>query len=353
MALPSRPTHVLPDAENSELDRIDGLFAEMRDRRDALMRRLSDLQRRCDARPDPGLFVDLTEARLHLGALLARWRELLGRALALGKWAPLGSEPPIFEEVRGGERFRAARASVPLTADGLMFVHGPVVLWHAAVLAEQMLDGGDRLVRLNRGAFHRELAVEPVIVVWDTRSPAPAGHDVREAAVEGSFATAEGRELAFAALPATGRRPARRAGWHPMAARIIAEAPPRLAEPAAFGFVLTPSHCPEAGTLDRGSAVLLAKLEAVMTVFTQHLAVGERLVLLSRVLNFGIDADLGGWLAGRPEIRFELDWKRQRAIPGRGSFVPMRYRIGRDEPGWQRGMFVCLDSHCLDGHVGF
>ena len=92
-------------------------------------------------------------------------------------------------------------------------------------------------------------------------------------------------------------------------------------------------------------ADLLAKAEAFLAVMTQHILVGERVLLLSRVPNFAIDANFGAWLATSPELQFEIDWARQKSIPGRGAFVPMRYRALPAEPAWQRSLFVCLDSH--------
>jgi hypothetical protein len=335
-----------PEPETLEAGEIDRLFVELRSRRETLMRELRDLQSRAEGDATPATFIDLMEARLHLNALLAYWRELLARVLVHQKWCPLGSEAPCFADVRGGDRHRVARALVPLTPDSLLFVHGPVTLWHSAALAEELLEAGDRLTRLVRGAFHRELTVEPQIIVWDSAlGRAPVNFDADAVAVNGAFQTAGGRELAFVALRDAEHVPTRRAGWHPLTASIIAAQPAKHVEPTAFGHRLTVDYFPEADSVDRGSAALLAKCEAVIAVFTQHIRVGERVFLVSRALNLVIDTDFAAWLAGSPEIQFELDWTRKRAIPGRGAFVPMRYRVLPDDAQWQRSMFVCLDSH--------
>jgi hypothetical protein len=128
-------------------------------------------------------------------------------------------------------------------------------------------------------------------------------------------------------------------------AHLIAAAPPRSARPAAFAQVLTADCCPWAETMSRGSTVLLAKAEAFLAVVTQHVLVGERVLLLSRAPNFTIDANFGDWLATRPELQFEIDWQRQKPIAGRGAFVPVRYRALPAETAWQRSLFVCLDGH--------
>ncbi len=91
--------------------------------------------------------------------------------------------------------------------------------------------------------------------------------------------------------------------------------------------------------------MLLAKVEAFLAVITQHILVGERVLLLSRVPNFAIDADFGAWLATSPDLQFEIDWARHKPIPGRGAFVPVRYRTLPADTQWQRSLFVCLDSH--------
>jgi len=335
-----------PEPESLDAGEIDRLFVGLRERREALLQDLRALQLRAEQSNDPTTFIDLMEARVGLNELMGYWRRLLARALSLQSWAPLGSEAPCFTEVRGDDRHRTARAQVPLTPDSLLFVHGPVILWHAAALAEHLLTPGDRLCRLVRSAFHRELTTEPQIIVWDSmfgRPPVEFDNDAM--AASGVFETAGQRALAFAVLPSVGHAPTRRAGWHPVTAHLIATAADRTAEPSAFSQTLTADGCPGADTIARGSAVLLAKSEAFLAVLTQHVLVGERVLLLSRAPNFTIDADFGDWLATSPELQFEIDWQRQRPIPGRGAFVPVRYRALPSEPTWQRSVFVCLDSH--------
>jgi hypothetical protein len=318
----------------------------LRERREALLHQVRVLQLRAEQDAIPAAFIDLMEARVGLNELMGYWRRLLARALSLHDWAPLGSELPGFTDKEGDSRYRAARALVPLTPDSLLFVHGPVILWHAAALAEELLAPGERLCRLVRGAFHRELTTEPRIIVWDRAlGDVPVEIDDNAVAAAGVFETSERRELDFAAVATPGCTPTRRAGWHPVTAHLIAKAPSRTPQPVAFSQTLTTDCCPGAGSTARGSAVLLTKAEAFLAVVTQHILVGERVMLLSRAPNFTIDADFGAWLAVSPELQFEIDWQRQRPIPGRGAFVPMRYRALPGEPAWQRSVFVCLDSH--------
>lgn len=334
-----------PDPDGLEKSQIDTLLDELRGRREALMGVLRTLQMQVSAGAPPAVFVDLMEARLGLNALLSYWRRLLSRMMALETWTPLGSDEPCFAELREYAHGRSARAIVPLTPDSMLFVHGPVVLWHAAALAEGMLAPGDRLTRLIRGSFRRELTVEPYIVLWDRKSGAPEDIDGATIAADGMFATASGRELAFAALPAEGHVPRRRAGWHPLTARVIAACPEKSVAPAVINHAFAPADFPSAERANRGSSILLAKAEALLAAFTQHILVGERIFLLSRGLNIVIDANLGEWLAATPQVQFEIDWNRQKEIPGRGAFVPFRYRISPDDAQWQRTAFVSLDSH--------
>lgn len=335
-----------PEPETLAAPEIDRLFVELRDNRETLMQELRARQLRASGETTPDAFIDLMEARLKLNALLTYWRDLLGRALSLQNWAPLGSEPPCFADIRGDDRYRAARALTPLTPDSLLFVHGPVTLWHCAALAEDMLEPSDRLTRLFRCAFHRELTVEPRIIVWDNALGAtPVEYDTEAVAVSGMFESVSGRQFAFAALPDPGQVPTRRAGWHPLTSRVIASQPAKSAEPASIRHTLTADLFPEAGDIRRGSSVVLAKTEALVATFTQHILVGERVLLASRVSNLMIDADFAAWLSASPVAEWELDWARQKAIPGRGAFVPGRFRLLPDDRQWQRTMFVCLDSH--------
>jgi hypothetical protein len=340
------PAAEWPDAETLAARDVDRLFVALRDRREALMQKLRARQLQAAGNGSADARIDVMEARLELNALLGYWRQLLTRALSLQNWAPLGSEPAGFADRRGNGRWRTARALTPLTPDSLLFVHGPVTLWHCAALAEEMLEPADRLRRLVRCAFHRELTVEPRIVVWDgAHGPSPLAYEAEAIAVSGAFESASGREIAFAALPEPGHVPARRAGWHPLTRRLIASQPAKSVAPASIRHTLSADLYPEAAGLDRGSDVLLAKAEAVVAAFTQHILVGERVFLLSRVSNLAIDADFKAWLSAAPVTEWELDWSRQKPIPGRGAFVPGRFRLLPDDRQWQRTMFVCLDSH--------
>jgi hypothetical protein len=334
-----------PDPETLEQRDVDRLFVELRDRREMLMRQLRDLQLQAGADPSPAAFIDVMEARANLNALLAYWRQLLARELSLQDWAPLGSEPPCFAEVRGDGRYRAARALTPLTPDSLLFVHGPVSLWHCAALAEELLEAGDRLTRLVKAAFHRELTFEPQIIVWDKAlGAAPLGFDPDAVAVSGLLESASGRQFSFVALPDTGHIPTRRAAWHPLTASIIASQPAKTPQPTAFNYSFAPDCFPNADGVTQGSSVLFAKTEALVAAFTQHILVGERVLLFSRWF-VQIDAQLAAWLACSPQVHIEIDWTRQKPIPGRGAFVPMRHRVIPDDAQWHRSMFVCLDSH--------
>jgi hypothetical protein len=237
---------------------------------------------------------------------------------------------------------------VPLTPDSLLFVHGPVTVWHAAALAETLLDPDDRLISLVKCAFHNELTFEPKIIVWDDQLGRPPQDFARDnVAASGGFLTERGRSFSFAAVPDPGHVPLARAGWHPMTMALIAsgQAGERVAEPDSIRQQLGPNLWPAAASITRPCDVLLAKAETFLAATTQNMVVGDRLMLLVRGSNFTVDESFGAWLASNPELQFEFDWNRQKPIPGRGSFVPFRYRILPASPDWQRSMFVCLDSH--------
>ncbi len=335
-----------PSPDALQAHDIDRLLVELRDRREALMGELRGRQLQASGEGTSDAFIDVMEARLKLNALLTYWRQLLARALSLQNWPPLGSESPCFADVHGDRGYRTARALTPLTPDSLLFIHGPVTLWHCAALAEDMLEPSDRLSRLVKCAFHRELTFEPRIAVWDSASGAsPVAFETGEVAVSGVFESLSGRALAFAAWPDPGHVPTRRAGWHPLTLRLIASQPEKHIQPASIRHALSADLYPEAGAIRCASAALLAKAEAIIAAFTQHILVGERVFLLSRVSKLAIDADFAGWLAASPVAEWELDWTRQKPIPGRGAFVPGRFRLLPDDCQWQRTMFVCLDSH--------
>ncbi|MCJ2188477.1 hypothetical protein [Novosphingobium beihaiensis] len=334
-----------PEPETLTAAETDQVLVRLRRDRDAKLQRLRQLELQTSGSSDPIAFLDLTEARLELKILLDYWRRLLAQSLARQEWPALGSEPQAFADRASGSGWCSARALVPLTPDSLLFVHGPVTLWHAAALAEELAGDDDRIVRLAKCAFHHELTSEPRITVWDASIDAPAGAEQSGVAVNGTFETAAGRTLKFTAIAEEAYIPARRAGWHPVTAAMIARQGGKAAQPAAINEKLGPGLWPGSGAAERPGDVLLAKTEAIMAAVTQNMLVGERVMLLARVADLSIGTGFSAWLASKPELQFEFNWDRQKPIPGRGAFVPVRYRILPEDTGWQRTMFICLDSH--------
>lgn len=334
-----------PEPDTLVATEIDQVLVRLRLARDAKLQRLRQLELQAAHNDDPVAFLDLTETRVELNALLGYWRRLLAQSLAEPSWPPLGSEPQRFADRSGGYGWCSARALVPLTPDSLLFVHGPTTLWHAAALAEELIGNDDQLVQLTKCAFHRELTAEPRIAVWDASLDTPCDVERDDAAVKGIFETATGRTLKFTAVAESRHIPTHRADWHPVTAALIARQHVKTSQPAAINEKLSPDLWPGAAAAVRPSDVLLAKAETIMAVATQNMLVGERIMLLAHATDVSFRTNFGAWLASSPELQFELDWDRQKPIPGRGAFVPVRYRILPAEPDWQRSMFICLDSH--------
>jgi hypothetical protein len=327
---------------------IDQALIALRRDREILLTRLRQLEQIVPQSSNPTDFLDLAETRFELNCLTENLRGLMARTFADLALPPLGSETPRFADRVGGDSWCCARALVPLTPDSLLFVHGPVTVWHAAALAETLLDANERLISLAKCAFHNELTFEPKIIVWDDRMGRPPQDFARDdVAASGAFLTDHGRSFSFAAVPDADHVPMNRAGWHPMTRALIASGQTgrREAEPESIRQQLDPGLWPEAAAVVRPSDVLLAKAETFLAATTQNMVVGDRLMLLVRGTNFTLDKSFGAWLGSKPELQFEFDWARQKPIPGRGSFVPFRYRILPADPAWQRSMFVCLDSH--------
>lgn len=327
---------------------IDNTLIELRRERETLLARLRQLELIVQQSSNPTDFLDLAETRFKLNCLIESLRGLLAESFGAHAWLPLGSESPRFADRIDGASWCSARALVPLTPDSLLFVHGPVTVWHAASLAESLLDAHDRLISLTKCAFHRELTFEPQIIVWNESLDRPPHlFDREDIAVSGSFLTKRGQSFGFAAVADPGHVPMARAGWHPMTTALIArgQGRERVAEPGSVQQKLGPELWPAASSVIQPCDVLLAKAETFLAAATQNMVVGDRLMLLARGSNFSVEESFGDWLAQRPELQFEFDWNRQKPIPGRGSFVPFRSRTLPADPVWQRSMFICLDSH--------
>src|SRR3546814_3119314 len=96
-----------PEPDTLAAAEVDEVLARLRLERAAKLQRLRQLELQAAGNDDPIAFLDLTEARVELNALLEYWRRLLAQALAGQDWGPLGSEPPRFAERSGGLGWRS------------------------------------------------------------------------------------------------------------------------------------------------------------------------------------------------------------------------------------------------------
>lgn len=346
LTLPVNPAD-WPDPGGLERDQVAVLFDRLREIRQELMERLAVCEKASS--DDPAAFIDAMENKVALQHLLNYLRLLQARAKGIEQWEPAGLSAADFADAEGdGRTWVKARALAPLTPDSVLFLHAPVTLWHAAALAEGLLGSGDRLAWLRKAGFHKELASEPLMAVWDAEaSPPPGLPERKEAAAEGVFETAQGRRLAFAAWPDPAHPLRRKADYHPMVPEIAAQEPTMDQTGSQFRHRFCRQNWPPAGQEVRGAAAVFALAESLISAFSQGLDDGERLFLFSGLSDRQIPEEFGAWLDQAPEFQIDLSLDRCREVPGRGAFVPGRYRVLPGEEDWTRGVLVRLDSHLM------
>lgn len=338
-----------PDPATLDAPGVARLFGALRQRRLDLMVRLAALEAQAaDPAANPAAFIDRMETQAELQELLGYMRRLQARAKSIEVWEPADRMVPEFAEMGGdGRHWVAGRGLCPLTPDSVLFLHGPVVLWYAAALAERLLAPDDRLAWLRKAGFHKELMSEPRLVVWDTAAEPPPGVDRADAAVQGLFETAQGRLLAFAAIPDPARPLTRKADYHSIVPEIAARPPTLDRENWRFRYTFGSGAWPSPGQVVSGAAAVFAMVEALVTAFSHALDDGQHLFLFSAIADRAIPQDFAAWLAAEPQYQIDLSWERKRAVPGRGMFVPGRYRVLPHDADWTRGVMVCLNSHLL------
>ncbi len=98
-----------------------------------------------------------------------------------------------------GTRLAEARAPLFFSPESKHNVHGPIMIYHAASLAQHLLASNEEITALESAAFSKMVIHELHMTVYD-----PAGcdqtlhkHRSAEASVSGRFRTSAGRKLAF------------------------------------------------------------------------------------------------------------------------------------------------------------
>jgi hypothetical protein len=290
------------------------------------------------------------ELRMQLSEVLASLQQLQAHVIRTVSWEPADRLVPTFSDrTRSGDAWISARGHCCLTPDSVLFVHGPLGLFFVVALAEELLEAGDRVSGIKEFKLHKELSDEPVITVWDPASGiAPPPVDRRAICFQGCVTTASGRDLNFAAVPDPTHPITAKMGYHAVVPAISRSRPAPVRETGGcIDYDLQQIGWPESGRTVKGAAAVYALMEMLVTITSQALDDGNHLFMFSAGGGLAVPEDLGAWLELRPRFQLELFWDRKRTVPGRGFFIPMRYRLLPDTKVWCKEIMACLDGHML------
>ncbi|HVF26684.1 MAG TPA: hypothetical protein VM943_00505 [Pyrinomonadaceae bacterium] len=132
-------------------------------------------------------------------------------------------EPVFREEEVSGDAFATAIAELFFSAESKTNVHGPVMLYHAATLAERLLRPSEQIVKLGKTSFKKMVVCQMRFFVCDAERgyPAEALSLLPTASIVGSFLLSSGRPLEFFGVQISGRPVTETAYFNSFALKVL------------------------------------------------------------------------------------------------------------------------------------
>jgi len=217
--------HPLPDVAqlngNSATEISRFLRSELRP---YILERLADSYKQ--ASPTADQQIDLIELELRLNEIdnySNQIDELIYRECPP---PPAQFREPVLTEIEfSGDEFATAVAELFFSAESKTNVHGPVMLYHLAALAERILRPSERIVALRKTSFKRMVVRQMRLFVCDAVKgyPDKVASLVNSAAVIGTFVLNSGRKLEFFGVQIAGRPVTETAHFNSFALKILPE----------------------------------------------------------------------------------------------------------------------------------
>ena len=149
----------------------------------------------------------------------------------------------------------------------------------------------------------------------------------------------------FTAAPNVKHPAQLKADYHPIVNCVAQHPPVHDVNTGCVRYTYPIDAWPPKGSQITGAAALFAIMEFFVTTVLQALDDGHSTYLFTTLANRDIPADFGQWTQSKPELQVDLDWEHKRTVPGRGFFVPGRYRMYPKDETWTKGSLVCLDNN--------
>jgi hypothetical protein len=139
---------------------------------------------------------------------------------------PAQFREPVFKDLEFSvDAFATAVAELFFSAESKTSVHGPVMLYHLAALAERILRPSERIVALRKTSFKKMVVRQMRLFVCDGARgyPDKVAPLVNSAAVVGTFVLNSGRKLDFFGVQIAGSPVTETAHFNSFALKILPE----------------------------------------------------------------------------------------------------------------------------------
>ena len=295
--------------------------------RPQLLDRLLELYRQ-GAAGRKGVDTEITEVE-------SRVRELDEYGLRLDQLI-VNERPPLPAQLcdpkltvlrRDGREYVAADAEMFFSAESLTNVHGPVMLYHLATLADHLLCPGESIVGIRKTAFRQLVVHQMRLYVCEASQALPqeAATRLDDAAVTGTFVLSSGRRLTFFGVQLPGRSVKTFASQNSFALNLL---PRDMAweSVAELYRVQLATRVPDEVVPAGGftpAASLMSALD-VMLLMLLHLPYPEPTRLLLRVAELDIPFDPVAQLAGGC---LEVRSAKERLMNSGMRFIRAGYRF--------------------------
>ncbi|MEL6477233.1 MAG: hypothetical protein AAFR17_07880 [Pseudomonadota bacterium] len=249
------------------------------------------------------------------------------------------AEPPVpahempldLAELDRSEARASARAALFFSPEARFNVHGPIMLAHAAALAERLLRPGEALAMLEAASFSRMVISQLRLTVVDLDSAAARGarEAMRAASISGRFALSSGRRLGFYGVQ-DHRRPVTRTAWINRAA--LALVPPGFAHRAEAGRFHVDMPAPKApvAPMDRPRALMTALDALILLMMSETIHDGQTKMLVA-LRNLPLPPGLPERLLAGRRITFAPQRQKSRVWAGDIVMMPTELSFGDGE----------------------
>ncbi|OUS24548.1 hypothetical protein A9Q99_24440 [Gammaproteobacteria bacterium 45_16_T64] len=236
-----------------------------------------------------------------------------------------------------GNDFISAESPLFFSAESLTNVHGPVMLFHLATLAEELLLTGEHIISLRKAIFKKLVTNEMSLFVCDAAKgfPDSIADKIKQSSISGKFALNSGRVLNFIGVAIPNKPVTRFAHFNSFTMNLM---PPGLEvtqQHHLFRLQLeskvTALDIPRGGFSPASSLMTMLDIWMIMILSTPT---ESKTRLLLSINKLDILPDPERQLISGVSAEVIMDTSRSRALPGGLHMVPTKMRFSPIDDNW-------------------